>query len=101
MQKNPGSTKHFQELVKRTIGTVNRALKGKSYLVGGKATLADLAFVPWDLSLDKIMMGDPQAATAEEREKLWPDWFAWHTKLLERPGVQKMLEIQKKVKGAN
>src|SRR5690349_19263791 len=32
--KNPESTKHFQKLVKRTLGTINRALEGKTYLVG-------------------------------------------------------------------
>jgi glutathione S-transferase len=99
MLKNPGSTKHFQELVKRTIGTINRALEGKQYLVGGKVSLADLSFIPWDLSLDVILAGDSEASTAPERAKIWPNWHAWHTTLLERPAVKKMLTIQKRVQG--
>ncbi|KAL7931444.1 glutathione S-transferase [Trichoderma chlorosporum] len=97
--KNEGSTKHFQGLVKRTITTVDRALSGKEYLVGGKISLADLAYIPWDLALDVILMGDAEAATAEGRQKLWPNWSTWHNRLLERPAVQKALAIQKKVQG--
>ncbi|PNP50696.1 hypothetical protein THARTR1_08714 [Trichoderma harzianum] len=97
--KNEGSTKHFQALVKRTITTVDRALRGKEYLVGDKITLADLAYIPWDLALDTILLGDEESATAEDRKKLWPDWFAWHNRVLLRPSVQKMLAIQKKAQG--
>lgn len=97
--KNEGSTKHFQALVKRTITTVDRALQGKEYLVGGKITLADLAYIPWDLTLDVILAGDSEAATAEGRKSLWPNWFAWHNRVLQRPAVQKVLAIQKKVQG--
>lgn len=97
--KNEGSTKHFQALVKRTITTVDRALKGKEYLVGDKITLADLAYIPWDLALDTILLGDEESATAEDRKKLWPNWFAWHNRVLQRPAVQKMLAIQRKAQG--
>ncbi|KAH8889163.1 glutathione S-transferase [Thozetella sp. PMI_491] len=95
--KNEESTKHFQALVKRTITTVNRALEGKEYLVGGKITLADLSFIPWDMTLDAIFMGDSEAATAEGRKQLWPNWYKWHQMLLLRPAVQKMVSIRKTV----
>lgn len=97
--KNEGSTKHFQALVKRTITTVDRALQGKEYLVGGKITLADIAFIPWDRALDTILAGDSEAATAEQREKLWPNWSAWHNRVLQRPSVQKAVQIQNTEQG--
>ncbi|KAM0471217.1 hypothetical protein ACHAPX_009397 [Trichoderma viride] len=97
--KNEGSTKHFQALVKRTITTVDRALQGKEYLVGGKITLADLAFIPWDRALDTILAGDSESATAEQREKLWPSWSAWHNRVLQRPAVQKAVQIQNTEQG--
>jgi glutathione S-transferase len=50
---SPDAIKHFQDLVKRTLGTVDAGLEGKKYLVGGKCTIADLAYVPWDLMLDR------------------------------------------------
>jgi glutathione S-transferase len=86
---------HFQGLVKRTLGTVDQMLKDKQYLVGEKCTIADLAFVNWDLTLDVSMSGDAEAGTAESREKWFPNWAAWHKRILERPAVQKMIQMQK------
>ncbi|KAL7953033.1 hypothetical protein V8C34DRAFT_309541 [Trichoderma compactum] len=94
--KNEGSTKHFQALVKRTITTADPAPRGKEYLVGDKITLTDLAYIPWDLALNNIILGNEESATAEGRKKLWPNWFAWHNRVLQRPSMQKMLAIQKK-----
>lgn len=99
--KNEGSTKHFQALVKRTVTTVDRALKGKEYLVGGKITLADIAFIPWDRALDAILAGDSEAATANQREELWSNWSAWHNRVMQRPSVQQAVQIQNTVQGKN
>jgi len=38
-----------EELKKRTLTTVDQELQGKQYLVGGRCTIADLAFVNWDI----------------------------------------------------
>jgi glutathione S-transferase len=100
MVKNMEGAKHFQGLVKRTIKSVDRELEGKQYLVGGKVTLADLAFIPWDNMLDTIMMNDSEAATSEQRKTLYPNWAAWRDRLLQRPAVQKMMSIQKEAQSA-
>jgi glutathione S-transferase len=95
LKDNLDGRQHFQDLVKRTLGTVDSALTGKTYLVGEKCTIADLAFVNWDLMLDVALKGDKQAATKEQREKMYPNWSAWHERLLERPAVQKMMQAQR------
>jgi len=41
------------------------------------------------------MKGDPEAATMEQREKLYPNWAAWHKRLIARGAVRKMIEAQK------
>jgi glutathione S-transferase len=69
-------------------------LEGKQYLVGDQCTIADLAFVNWDLTLDDGLNGDQDAATMEQREKLYPNWAAWHRRLIARPSVQRMMEMQ-------
>ena len=79
--------------MKRTLKTVDTALEGKTYLVGEKCTIADLAFVNWDLSLDMSMKGDQDAATAVQREKLYPNWAAWHKRVTARPAVQRMMKM--------
>ena len=100
MLQNMDAAKHFQGLVKRTIRTVDRELEEKQYLVGGKVTLADLAFIPWDNMLDTIMMNDPEAATSEQRKDLFPNWSAWRDRLVERPAVQKMMAMQKEAQSS-
>lgn len=92
---NAEAAAHFYALVKRTLCTLDQELEGKTYLVGEKCTLADLAFVPWDLALDFVLEGDREANTLELRRKLFPNWFEWHSRLLERPAVQKMIASQK------
>lgn len=76
IKDNPEARQHFQDLVKRTLGTLNTALAGKTYLVGEKCTIADLAFVNWDLVLDVALKGDKEAATKEQRENMFPNWAA-------------------------
>ncbi|KAJ9606362.1 hypothetical protein H2200_009323 [Cladophialophora chaetospira] len=100
VKNDPEGLAHFQGLVKRTLGTVDQALEGKQYLVGDKCTIADLAFVNWDLSLASFMAGDEEAGTEELRAKKFPNWAAWHKRLLERAAVQKMMQIQQKANAA-
>ena len=44
---------------------MDAALEGKQYLVAGKCTIADLAFVNWDLMLDVALKGDVEAGGNE------------------------------------
>ena len=74
---------------------MDQELAGKEYLVGSRLTLADLAFIPWDLVLDVVLQGDPEASTADLRKELYPNWFRWHSALLKIPAVQRMIALQK------
>jgi glutathione S-transferase len=47
MVKLPSAISRYRKEVRRVLGVLNTALEGKKYLVGDKATIADLAFVPW------------------------------------------------------
>lgn len=51
------------------------------------STIADLAFVPWDLGLPNILEGGPEV----DFEKEYPAYFAWNARVLERPAVKKAL----------
>lgn len=64
------------------------------YLVGEKCTIADLSYVSWDLILDQILEGDEDVGTREQREEKYPFWAAWHKRLLDRPAVKKMIQLQ-------
>ena len=93
MKNEPATLAYLQGIVKRTLKTMDTALEGKAYLVGEKCTIADLSFVNWDLTLDVSMKGDEEAATTEQREKLYPNWAAWHKRLTARPAVQRVIKM--------
>ncbi|KAH6895825.1 glutathione S-transferase [Thelonectria olida] len=72
----------------RVVGVLDKILEGKEYLVGGKCTYADLAFVPWNTLL-------PAVGNMFERFKVdetYPNFHQWHQRLLARPSVQKGLQ---------
>ncbi|KAF3075022.1 Glutathione S-transferase 1 [Trichoderma lentiforme] len=96
-KKNFDGVAHFQHLVKRTLRTIDDELRGKEFLVGGKCTLADLAFIPWDLMLDLVLQGDAEAGTASDRKQLFPNWYNWHIKMIQREAVQKMMKLKEEV----
>ncbi|TGO24030.1 hypothetical protein BPAE_0114g00250 [Botrytis paeoniae] len=52
-------------------------------------TYADLAFIPWDMGIPWIF-GD--RAGELEIEKDFPHFWKWHTKIMERPSVKKIIK---------
>jgi glutathione S-transferase len=61
---------------------------GTEYLVGDKATYADLAFIPWDLGATQLLSSDVKVA--EE----FPAFYAWHERIKARPAVQAMIKAK-------
>jgi glutathione S-transferase len=77
------------------LGVVDGHLRkqGTGYLVGNKATYADLAWVTWDALLQWLV---PDLDLATE----FPDFNAWHQRLVERPAVKKTFADKDKVNAA-
>lgn len=79
--------------IRRVLGVINMHLKktGKPYLVGDKATYADLAFMPWHwlLLYAPHIMGEDFPA---EWERDYPECWAWNQRLQQRPAVNKCRE---------
>jgi len=77
------------------IGVINSHLKktGQQYLVGDKATYADLAFVPWHWLLlqQPYIMGED---FLKEWQESYPEAWAWNQRLQERPAVSKAREAR-------
>lgn len=59
-------------------------LAKQEWLVGGKATIADLSFIPWNY-FAVITIVDSLDFDAE-----FPATAAWHKKLVGRPAVKKV-----------
>lgn len=69
---------------------LNTVLAKKEYLVGDKATYADLSFVPW-FQLLPLIFSDETVDWAAD----YPHYHAWLERLLARPAVQKVVEDKK------
>ncbi|KAL6401304.1 glutathione S-transferase [Ilyonectria robusta] len=81
--------------VRRVCDVLNRYLDGREYLVGGKFSYADVAFIPWfklafvswydtttpGVFADKIQLGDN-----------FPHVAAWLSRLEQRPSVAKTFQ---------
>ena len=73
------------------ISVLNKALEGKSFLVGDKCTYADLSFLPWTWMQPFILQDDTIDA-----EKEYPNYHAWIERLMARPAVKKVAEDKQK-----
>ncbi|KAH9847855.1 glutathione S-transferase C-terminal-like protein [Lenzites betulinus] len=90
-EKIPSAIERYQKEILRVLGVLESVLSKQEWLVGGKLTIADLSFVPWNegaihLALKGVEGGDV--------EKEFPSVFKWHQKLIARPIVAKFLAIQ-------
>lgn len=72
--------------VRRVSDVLNRYLQGKEYLVGGKYSYVDAAFVPW-YGIVPAITGD-----AFDLEKDFPNLNAWLNRVKARPAIAKALK---------
>ncbi|KAF2456209.1 glutathione S-transferase [Lineolata rhizophorae] len=91
----PSAIERYQNEAKRIFGVLDLHLgRNKTpYLLGDKATYADLAFVPW-LWYRERLFGELPDPTPD-----FPHFAAWAERLMARPSVQKMHALLKKNTG--
>ncbi|KAJ4393110.1 hypothetical protein N0V93_002317 [Gnomoniopsis smithogilvyi] len=92
----PSAKKRYDEQLVRVVEVLDGILKGKTYLVGEKCTYADIAFIPWN-NMMSFIFGD-EAKTIVPEDK-YPNFWAWHNRLVARPAVQAALALQAKAQG--
>lgn len=73
----------------RVTGVLNRALEstGTGWLVGNKATYADLAFVTWSTVAEGLLQ---ELGKLEEFKSKFPTYMKWRHALEERRSVKKI-----------
>lgn len=83
----PSAIERYQTEIKRVVGVLDRHLtkQGTGYLVGGKLTYADLAFVPWNDLIKDAVPGWDVAPDA-------PTFAAWQKDMMERESVKRAFE---------
>jgi len=94
-EKLPSAITRYQKEVKRVLGVLESVLKDKEWLVGGKCTIADLSFVPWNLLLGLVFGIEGYASFDLAKE--FPCVNAWHQRMITRPAIKATLEDREKV----
>jgi len=92
-EKLPSAIERYQKEIQRVLGVFELHFQqtGQEYLVGNRATAADLMFIPWNASAMQGLAGDVDVA------QMFPLTTKWHKSLLARPVVAKVLaEMQAK-----
>ena len=92
-EKLPSAIERYENEIKRVLGVVDAHLKkqGTDYLIGNKCTYADVAWVPWNSFVPKLM-GD-----SFDMKKEFPLAAAWHDRVAARPAIAKTLETKAKM----
>ena len=93
-EKIPSAQSRYIKEIGRVTSVLDSVLKSSPYLVGGKFSFADLAFVPW-----YSMVGFLDAKKELSLEKDYPHYAKWMGSLMERPSVKKVLADKQKASG--
>ncbi|KAL3471589.1 putative glutathione S-transferase [Aspergillus californicus] len=93
-EKVPSAVERYVNEIRRVSGVLDHALQGKEYLVGGKYSYVDAAFVPWY----------EVAALLWEKEigleENFPFVYSWLARIKARPAVAKTIEAKEKAAAA-
>ncbi|KAL8736069.1 MAG: hypothetical protein Q9181_002583 [Wetmoreana brouardii] len=87
-EKLPSAVERYRNEIRRVMKVLNSVLVDKEYLVGGKCSYADLAFIPWATLAPSLLGGVEKEDIARET----PHYSAWLDRLTARPAVRKVLE---------
>jgi glutathione S-transferase len=91
-EKIPSAVERYVNETKRCYGVLETRLKeeGTNYLVGGRLTIADIAFFPW------VRLIDYTGIKMEETIKNdFPHVYKWFKNISESESVQKAYNITK------
>jgi len=81
----PSVVERYQKETIRVLGVLESVLSKQEWLVGGKPTIADISFVPWNNFATDVILTDFPGFNFE---KDFPAVAAWHAKLTSRPAIK-------------
>ncbi|EJT97677.1 glutathione S-transferase C-terminal-like protein [Dacryopinax primogenitus] len=87
-EKDLKAQERYKDEILRVLSVLNNVLSKQAWLVGGRMTIADISFVPWN-----IVAFSSLAALGVKVQDEFRSVYRWHTALTARPAVKKVLEI--------
>ena len=89
-EKLPSALERYENEIRRVTMILDRELKGKEYLVGGRVSYADLAFTSWYWVVEGTLKD-----LYDELQQTYPSWGAWYNRLDARPVVGELHKMRK------
>ncbi|TCD68872.1 Glutathione S-transferase 2 [Steccherinum ochraceum] len=94
-EKVPSAIDRYENEARRLLNVLESILRKQEYLVAGRVTAADIAFVPWHDILYAVINDE------FDFEKEFPNTYKWHKKVEALDGVKQGLEArQRRVEAA-
>jgi len=90
-EKIPSAIERYQKETVRVWSVLESILSKQEWLVGGKCSVADIAFITWNLAALGMILTD---YTVVDVEKDFPAFYAWHQKLLARPAISSVMALR-------
>lgn len=95
-EKVPSALERYRDEIKRVYGVLEGRLSQQEYMVGGKLSIVDLAFVHWNqLAFRPDVIGEDF-----DIAKAFPAVAAWHHKVNGRASVQKCFALRAQLMAA-
>ncbi|KAI0659280.1 glutathione S-transferase C-terminal-like protein [Cubamyces menziesii] len=89
-EKIPSAIERYQKEIVRVISVLDSVLSKQDWLVGGKVTVADLCFVPWNEGALNMFLNGLEVDVQGQ----YPSFYKWHKALTQRPVVAKFMALQ-------
>ncbi|TPX16108.1 uncharacterized protein E0L32_004103 [Thyridium curvatum] len=87
----PSVVERYQNETRRVLKVLESVLSKQEWLVGGKLSVADIAFLQWNTSADRIILGP------EFMDKETPHVRKWMNAMIARPAIKKVMEERAKL----
>lgn len=80
----------YQNETRRVISVLERVLSKQEWLVGGKLSVADICFLQWNTSADRIILG------SDFIDKEAPHVRQWMNAMIARPAIAAVMQERMK-----
>ncbi|KAH9833867.1 glutathione S-transferase [Rhodofomes roseus] len=90
-EKIPSAIERYRKEVIRVIGVLESVLSKQDWVVGGKCTIADISFVPWNIFAFRRLSTDDSDVNLERD---FPAVTKWHNAMLKRHAIAEQIKLR-------
>ncbi|KAI0720447.1 thioredoxin-like protein [Cerioporus squamosus] len=88
------AVERYRKEILRVWGVLDGVVAEREWLVGGKCTIADLSFIPWNVAALTLLMKGYKGFSEETLQKDFSAVSRWYTALISREAVLKAYAIK-------